>query len=154
MMLSQLIAEMQITSGDRLQVRIGDEVRSGELYYLGIDPRNRDHDCSTWIGVQRLLAGWIERIIASPDGALFYLPFDFSDEFTRWLACEKSGSEITMVFGWATVEGWSFSPSDFSQQARELEDFTADHPLHAQTFYTPRLLSNLRSSRAHVVPPT
>ena len=143
-----LIADIHITDGEQFQVRIGNEVRSGDLYYLGIDPRNRDHNCSADIGLMRLIEGWVETIVANKHNCIFYLPFDFSDEFTRWLACEKHGAEITVVFGWAEVEGWSFSPSDFREQSRDLNEFRADEPANPQTFYTPRLLSNLRRCRA------
>ena len=149
-----LIADIHITDGEQFQVRIGDETRSGDLYYLGIDPRNKDHNCSSDVGLMRLIDGWIETIVANESGRIFYLPFDFSDEFTRWLACEKSGSAITVVFGWAEVEGWSFSPSDFSEHSRDLTDFRADEPVNPQTFYTPRLLSSLRRSKAYIVEET
>ena len=131
--------------------QIGDETRSGDLYYLGIDPRNADHNCSFGTGLRRLIDGWIETILANDDNRIFYLPFDFSDEFTRWLACEKSGSEITIVFGWAEVEGWSFSPSEFREHSRDLKAFRPDEPVNPQTFYTSRLLSNLRRSKAGIV---
>lgn len=149
-----LIADIHITDGEQFQVRIGEETRAGDLYYLGIDPRNKDHNCSSDVGLMRLIDGWIETIVANEPGRIFYLPFDFSDEFTRWLACEKSGAEITIVFGWAEVEGWSFSPSEFSEHSRDLRDFRADEPTNPQTFYTPQLLSNLRRSRASIVQDT
>ena len=151
---SNLIADIHVTNGEQFQVRIGDEVRVGDLYYLGIDPRNQDHNCSTDVGLMRLIDGWIETILANEPGRIFYLPFDFSDEFTRWLACEKSGQEITVVFGWAEVEGWSFSPSEFSEHSRDLKGFRPDEPTNPQTFYTPRLLSNLRSCKARIVKST
>ena len=147
---SNIIADIHITDGEQFQVRVGEEVRTGDLYYLGIDPRNRDYDCSVELGLIRLLDGWIETIIANKPKRIFYLPFDFSDEFTRWLACEKHGHEITVVFGWAEVEGWSFSPSEFSKHSRDLKEFRADEPTNPQTFYTPRLLSNLRSCRSRI----
>ena len=114
---SNFVADIHITDGEQFHVRVGTEHRAGDLYYLGIDPRNKDHECSSDVGLMRLIDGWIETIIANQPGRIFYLPFDFSDEFTRWLACEKSGSEITIVFGWAAVEGWSFSPSEFSEHS-------------------------------------
>ena len=147
---ANFIAQVTVANGQQFQVQIGDEVRTGDLYYLGIDPRNKDHDCPLDVGLRRLIDGWIETIVANDEGQIFYLPFDFSDEFTRWLACEKSGSEITVVFGWAEVEGWSFSPSDFSEHSRELKDFRPDEPTNPQTIYTPRLLSDLRRSKATV----
>lgn len=148
---SSLIAEIHITDGEQFHVRIGDEVRAGDLYYLGIDPRSKDYNCLGDIGLMRLIDGWIETITSNAAGQIFYLPFDFSDEFTRWLACEKSGSEISIVFGWAEVEGWSFSPSEFSEHSRDLKGFRPDGPTNPQTFYTPRLLSNLRRSKAQII---
>ena len=142
------VAYIQISLEEQLCVRLGEELRTGELYYLGIDPRNRDHDCTAGTGLRRLIDGWIEMIVEAEDGCLFYLPFDFSDEFTRWLACDKRAREITVVFGWAEVEGWAFSPSDFAQQSGTLTDFRPDDPANPQTFYVPRVLSNLRSCRA------
>jgi hypothetical protein len=148
---SNFTADIQITDGEQFRVQIGEEIRSGDLYYLGIDPRNKDHECSADVGLMRLIDGWIETLIASEGKRIFYLPFDFSDEFTRWLACEKNGNRITVVFGWAAVEGWSFSPSDFSEHSRDLKDFRPDEPTNPQTFYLPRLLSDLRRSLASII---
>jgi len=145
------IADIRITDGKQFEVRIGQETRNGDLYYLGIDPRNKDHNCSTDIGLMRLIDGWIETLITNEGKRIFYLPFDFSDEFTRWLACEKNGNKITVVFGWAEVEGWSFSPSEFSEHSRDLKKFQPDEPTNPQTFYLPRLLSDLRRARAMIL---
>ena len=141
---------IRITNGEHFRVRIGDEIRSGDLYYLGIDPRNKDHNCATDVGLARLIDGWIDTICGSPERTVFYLPFDFSDEYTRWLACEKNRNTMTVVFGWAPVEGWAFSPSEFQEYSQKLDGFQADEPVNSQTFYTPRFLSNLRSSRSAV----
>lgn len=146
----QKTIDISITDGEQFKVQIGEEVRSGDLYYLGIDPRNKDHECSSDVGLMRLIDGWIDTIIANADKQTFYLPFDFSDEFTRWIACEKSDSEITVVCGWAQVEGWSFSPSEFSEHSRDLKGFLPDEPVNPQTFYTPRFLSDLRRSKAMI----
>lgn len=140
------VVEVTLTDSEQFAVRVGEELRSGELYYLGIDPAAADHDCSASEGLKNLIAGWIRELIAAEEGYILYLPFDFSDEYTRWLACEKHGSEVTCVFGMAEVEGWSFSPSDFSGLARSLQGFQADAPVNPQTFYLPRVLSELRQS--------
>ena len=146
----QTSIDISITNGEQFRVQIGNEVRSGDLYYLGIDPRNEDHECSSDIGLMRLIDGWIETIVSNKDNCTFYLPFDFSDESTRWIACEKSALEITVVCGWAEVEGWSFSPSEFSEHSRDLKGFLPDEPVNPQTFYTPRFLSDLRRSKAMI----
>ncbi|MEZ6123314.1 MAG: hypothetical protein R3C49_09090 [Planctomycetaceae bacterium] len=147
---TSLIAEIRIRNSEQFSVRIGNETRTGDLYYLGIDPRTKDHDCSIEEGLGRLIQGWIDTIVSNAEGRRFYLPFDFSDEFTRWLACEKHDGELTALFGWAAIEGWSFSPSEFSEHSRDLQDFHADEPANPQTFYIPRLLSNLRRSQAMI----
>lgn len=140
------IVEVSLTDSEQFAVRVGEELRSGELYYLGIDPAAADHDCAPEEGLKKLIAGWIAELIDVDEGRILYLPFDFSDEYTRWLACEKHGSDVTCVFGMAEVEGWSFSPSDFSGLARSLQGFHADAPVNPQTFYLPRFLSELRRS--------
>lgn len=132
----------------RIVVRIGDETRIGDSYYLGIDRESPDHNCSPAVGLRRLLQAWI-RELSSDNGDLIYLPFDFSDEYTRWLACQKIADQILVVFGWAEVEGWAISPSDFSQFARAVPEFNPDEPLHVQQFYLPRFLSQLRQSLAN-----
>ena len=144
------IVDVCLSGAEQFSVRVGDEQRTGELYYLGIDPAASDHDCSPEDGLQRLISGWIAELIQAEDGRILYLPFDFSDEYTRWLACEKSSSNVTCVFGMAEVEGWSFSPSDFSGLARSLQGFQPDKPTNPQTFYLPRVLSELRQSMARL----
>lgn len=144
------IVEVSLTDEEQFSVRVGEELRSGELYYLGIDPQADDHDCSPEVGLRKLISGWIAELIAADKGQILYLPFDFSDEFTRWLACEKTGSEVTCVFGMAEVEGWSFSPSDFSGLSRSLQGFQPDQPTNPQTFYLPRVLSDLRQSKSRL----
>lgn len=151
---SHFTVDISITNGEQFRVQVGEEVRTGDLYYLGIDPRNKDHECSSDVGLMRLIDGWIETIITNDGNCTFYLPFDFSDEFTRWLACEKSDSEIMVVCGWADVEGWSFSPSEFSEQSRDLNGFRPDEPVNPQTFYTPRFLSDLRRSKSQILKST
>lgn len=139
---------LSITGSDQFQVRVGDETRTGELYYLGIDPKQENHDCSPEFGLRRLIDAWIAAVETTAPRRIFYLPFDFSDEYTRWLGCEKTESTITVVCGSAEVEGWAFSPTEFSSHLYDLKDFSADEPANPQTFYTPRFLAGLRSSRS------
>lgn len=148
MSVSKSTIRLSISSEEQFQVQVGTEVRTGELYYLGIDPQQDDHDCTAAEGLQTLIDSWMAAIESAPVRKIFYLPFDFSDEYTRWLGCEKTDTTITVVCGSAEVEGWSFSPRDFSAHLFDLADFQADEPVNPQTFYTPRFLAGLRSSRA------
>lgn len=151
---SNFTVDVSLADNDKFRVQVGEEVRSGELYYLGIDPRNKDHEITAEEGLYRLIGNWVTSIVEVEDQTSFYLPFDFSDEFTRWLACEKDGSLLTVICGWAEVEGWSFSPSDFGQLLRGLTGFRPEDDASPQTFYTPRFLSDLRRSQATLLPAT
>lgn len=146
------ILEVRLINEDEFCIRVGTDLQTGALYYLGIDPESAEHHCSPAQGVRRLLDRWLQVITEEATGQIFYLPFDFSDESTRWLACEKSGQQITTVFGWAPVEGWSFSPSDFESYRHQLSDFQPDVPANPQTIYLPRFLSELRAAAASVCP--
>ena len=145
---------IKLKDADHLIVQIGDEVRTGNLYYLGIDRAGNENEYNPVLGVQRLIDGWIQTIMESTDNRMFYLPFDFSDEFTRWVACQRNGPNIDCVFGWVAFEGWSISPSDFREHAFNLKGFQPDDPVHVQTNYCPALLSGLRSSRSKLIDPT
>ena len=144
------VMSIELQDADHLLVQIGDDSRTGNLYYLGIGGPDGDTGLSAATGVHRLITSWIRTIQVAPVNQLFYLPFDFSDEFTRWIACQKNGSDLDCVFGWAAVEGWSISPLDFGEQAFGLEAFHPDDPVQVQTIYRPALLSGLRSSQARL----
>ena len=137
-----------LESDNRVAVRIGDETRTGDTYYLGLDALNDVEDSDPIPALLSLLDGWLAALLRLRDGDLIYLPFDFSDEYTRWVACQASDNELTAVFGWAEVEGWAISPTDFSQYVRDLDDFRADEPIHPQTFYRPRFIGLVRRSQA------
>ena len=95
-----------------------------------------------------MLGAWLQALLAAADGELIYLPFDFSDEYTRWIACQRDGDQLLVVFGWAEVEGWAISPSDFSEYQKDLPGFSPDEPLTVQSFYRPWFISQIRRSIA------
>ena len=70
------------------------------------------------------------------------------DEYTRWLTLRRENRDLSVAFGWATIEGWAISPSDLSEYASGLPGFMPDEPIVLQTFYLPRFLSNLRQCQA------
>ncbi len=137
-----------LNADNRIEVRVGSESRAGESYYLGLQPNSEHHEFRPVEGTMQLLGEWIRLLSDLKDGQRLFLPFDFSDEYTRWLALHRDGRNVTIVFGWATVEGWSISPHDLSQFAYGLPNFMPDEPLYTQTFYLPQVLSNLRHSLA------
>lgn len=138
---------VELDRDNRIVVAVGDECRFGDGCYFGISPDDPDHGAPLQIGLRRLLLQWIQ-VLSTPEDALLYLPFDFSDEFTRWLACQKIGDQLLVVFGWAPIEGWAFTPSDFSQFVDGVPGFRPDEPLVVQQFYLPRFISLVRHSAA------
>lgn len=139
---------VSLNADNQILVRVGTESRAGEIYYLGLQGISENPEFLPVEGIVQLLTEWLRLLVGLPNGQLLFLPFDFSDEYTRWLTLHREGCDVTIVFGWATVEGWSISPQDLSQYAHSLPDFMPDEPLHTQTFYLPRVLRDLRHCRA------
>ena len=139
---------VSLNPDNQIEVHVGSESRAGESYYLGLQPSSENHEFRPVEGTVQLVGEWIRLLTTLKDGQQLFLPFDFSDEYTRWLTMHREGRNVTIVFGWATVEGWSISPRDLSQFAHGLPNFMPDEPFHTQTFYLPHVLSNLRQSLA------
>ena len=139
---------VSLNADNQIEVHVGSESRAGESYYLGLQPNSENHEFRPIEGTMQLVGEWIRLLTELKDGQQLFLPFDFSDEYTRWLTMQRDGRDVTIVFGWATVEGWSISPQDLSQYAHGLPNFVPDEPLHTQTFYLPLVLNNLRQSLA------
>ena len=144
---------VSLNADNQIEVHVGSESRAGESYYLGLHPNSENDDFRPIEGTMQLVGEWIRLLSDLKDGQQLFLPFDFSDEYTRWLTMLREGRDVTVVFGWATVEGWSISPKDLSQYAHSLPNFMPDEPLHTQTFYLPNVLSNLRHSLAILASP-
>lgn len=139
------LIDLQLLPDDQFRLRFGKECRTGSLYYFGIDPHSVEHNRSAEKNLAVLIKRWIVLLLEQPIGRPLFLPFDFADECTRWLACEKKEtSEIIVVSGWAPVEGWAIGPSDFRDYAQSLPGFQADEPFRSQIFYLPRILAEFR----------
>ena len=103
------------TAHDDLLLRIGDAIWRCDSYYLALDQgvlAEQEDAPKVRLVLRALLERWRTAIVGLADGATAYLPHDFSDQCTAWLACEMVGSEVLVRHGWALVEGWSISPSD------------------------------------------
>ncbi len=136
-----------LNADNQIKVTLGSECRAGESYYLGLQPNSENAEFRPASGTLQLVNEWIRLLSDLPDGLQLFLPFDFSDEFTRWVTLHRTGRMAEVTFGWATIEGWAISPADLSTYAYGLPGFTPDEPMHLQTFYLPRLISDLRQSR-------
>lgn len=102
-----------------------------DSYYLLFDgellPDREDAD-KVWAVLRRLLEQWLTAVERLPDGGTAYLPYDFSDQYTGWLACHRSGDEVSVSRGWADVEGWSFFPSAAGDLLERPRGFRVDGP--------------------------
>jgi len=139
---------VRLNANNQIEVRVGTEFRAGESYYLGLQANCDDPEFRPLEGTIQLVSEWIRLLSGLRDGQQLFLPFDFSDEYTRWLTLDRHRRDVTIVFGWARIEGWSISTRDLSHYAHGLPGFMPDEPLQTQTFYLPRVLSNLRYSLA------
>lgn len=97
-------------------------------------------------GLRGLLREWLRHLQSLEDGGLVWLPFDFSDEYTRWLAVQRSGDEVSLVFGWAAVEGWAIDPQHLGELPRTLEGFVPDEPLVVEVCSWEQLLGDVSAS--------
>jgi hypothetical protein len=116
---------------DDLVLRFGGDQWKCDSYYLALDgellPDREDAD-KVRIVHQRLLEQWLAAVERLPDGGTAFLPYDFSDQYTGWLVCQRSGDEVAVSRGWATVEGWSFSPSAAGDLLERPRGFRVDGP--------------------------
>lgn len=139
---------VSLNADNQILVQVGTEHRTGESFYLGLQAGGKGPGGRPIEAIMQLVSEWIRLLIEMNDGEQLFLPFDFSDEYTRWLTVHRNRCEVTIVFGWAAVEGWSISTQDLNPYAHCLPGFRPDEPLHTQTFYLPHVLSNLRQSLA------
>src|SRR5215470_16626877 len=102
------------TAHDDLVLRFGGESWVCDSYYLALDrellPDREDADKVRAV-LRRLLEQWLFAVENLPDNGTAYLPYDFSDQYTGWLACHRSDAQVAVSRGWAEEEGWSLSPS-------------------------------------------
>src|ERR1051325_11478606 len=103
------------TGHDDLLLTFGGSVWRCDSYYLGLDggvlPERTDA-AKVRAVLRALLEKWRAAISGLANGDTAYLPYDFSDQCTAWLACELADGALLVRHGWADVEGWSLSPSD------------------------------------------
>lgn len=139
-----------IEGDNQIAVRIGNVVCRGNVWYLGIaEPDAAPNQVALARDVRRLIDAWLTRLMELRPGAETWLPFDFSDEYTRWLACRRVDDSLIVEFGWAPVEGWAVQPFDPSSWDMAGPGFLPDATVGAgQSIYPPLFLSGLRASAA------
>lgn len=119
------------TGHNDLVLRFGGEAWPCDSYYLTLDREllpEREDEGKVRAVLRRLLEQWLAVVEQLPDGGTAYLPYDFSDQYTGWLACQRSGDEVVLSRGWADVEGWSFFPSAAGDLFDRPRGFRPDGP--------------------------
>jgi hypothetical protein len=110
-----------------LVLQCGDRKWRCDSYYLLLDnallPGQEDAASKVRAVLRRLLDQWHAAVAGLADGETCYLPFDFSDQSTRWLRCRANGVMLRIQPGWADVEGYSFPPSEVGELLRKLTGF-------------------------------
>jgi hypothetical protein len=102
-----------------------------DSYYLALDRgllADREDADKVRAVLRRLLMQWLEAVDNMPDGGAVFLPYDFSDQYTAWLRCQRSGSGVTVFRGWADMAGWSCFPSAVGEYLSHLPGFRPDGP--------------------------
>jgi hypothetical protein len=119
------------TGHDDLVLRFGGDSWACDSYYLALDrellPDREDSDKVRAV-LRRLLEQWLAAVEQLPDGGTAYLPYDFSDQYTGWLACGRSSGGVVLSRGWADIEGWSFFPSAAGDLFVRPRGFRVDGP--------------------------
>jgi len=110
-------------------LRLGGSWWLCDSYYFAIDQNvlpDQEDAAKVRIVLRHLLDQWLFAIEQLPDGGTAYLPYDFSDQCTSWLACTRSAGEIALAHGWADVEGHALCPSNLGDIRKCPQGFRSD----------------------------
>jgi len=143
-----LAYERTRTGHDDVVLSLGDYVHRCDSYYFGVEASAGlyPHHLAVMI---RMLDQWRECLERLAEGDRCFLPFDFSDQCTAWLRCERlAGGEVRIRAGWSSIEGWSCLPSDFSAHAGDVPDWRAIENSAAITTPRSALLTQIAASQA------
>lgn len=97
-----------------LVLKIGDAPFVVDSYYLALNQQLMpDQEDATKVRavLRRLLTRWADGVVALSDKGCVYLPYEFSDQFTRWIICRRDGERVLISRGYSTLEGWRLAPS-------------------------------------------
>jgi hypothetical protein len=117
------------SSHDDLVLTLGESVWRCDSYYLALDQRllpDQQDEPKVRAVLRALLENWRTAILGLTSGGTAYLPYDFSDQGTAWLACELNDGDLEIRHGWARVEGFSLSPSAPLARSGKPAGFHAD----------------------------
>lgn len=102
-----------------------------DSYYLALDEGifpHRQDAAKVRAVLKRLLDQWLSAVDNLRENDSVYLPYDFSDQYTGWLRCSRSGEWAEVRRGWANLEGWAVLPSAVGHYLTDLPGFLPDGP--------------------------
>lgn len=144
-----LLFDSNRTGHNDLFLRFAGQIYICDSYYLALDGElmpDIEKGSEVRVSLRRLLEQWYSAIETVPEGGSVYLPYDFSDQYTAWLHCTRSGDTVTIVHGHTDLEGWSISPSALGQHMFRLPRFQPNGP-PVQTLISD-LIEGIRKSMA------
>ena len=119
------------TAHDDVFLRFAGHTYACDSYYFALDRMVKpDEGSSAKVKavVHKLLEQWLIAATNLPDGGEAFLPYDFSDQYTGWLSCQRRGNEIDVSKGYALIEGWRLFPSVVGEYLSCLPGFCVNGP--------------------------
>ena len=123
------------TGHEDLYFRLGDYSCVVDSYYLALDAENDGPNGRIESILAQLLGSWINALHSTDPGTSVFLPFDFSDEFTRCLKCVKQDNYVEIQLGWSERAGYSVKPRNPGKYFHNIGDF---HPETATPIRLPQ----------------
>lgn len=109
--------------------------RRADAYYFALDrledeEEDGDHSPAKIRRVfVELLNQWHAAVGSLEERRHIFLPYDFSDQYTRCLRCSRNGGMLSVVDGWSDHEGWKTQPSALGDYLTTLDHFdSGDSP--------------------------
>jgi ubiquinone/menaquinone biosynthesis C-methylase UbiE len=134
---------------DDLLLTLGDHRLQADSYYLALDENIQpDSEGAEKVRevLRTLLHQWREAVSDCPVGGTVYLPFDFSDQYTRWLRCQVETDTCVLQPGLSSIEGWNFLPTGWSELQSNLPDFKPIDNIEPLTAAKDRVLAAIDAS--------
>lgn len=87
-----------------------------DSYFFADDKQaSRENDRGAREVIILLLKQWRSLIANAQIGDVLYLPFDLSDQCTKFVRLRFSGEAVEGITGWSDIEGYTFSPSSLGE---------------------------------------
>lgn len=114
-----LVYEPNRTGHSDIVVRVGSWAQRCDSYFFDLDSYG-----SVRAVLGRLLDRWRQLINGLAKSDTTYLAYDFSDQYSGWLACRRDAGGVVHVSPvWSQLDGMAFLPSDFLTVSDRITDF-------------------------------